>query len=1051
MLRMPEPWDYLIVTAANAIQAAAYEAQIQLRRRIGQLAEVGSVLVVADREGKRIGSGGSTVDCLRHVVDRERRDPSLSAEAILSRLRILIVHAGGDSRRLPAYSACGKIFVPLPGESYTALGSTLFDRIVRSFLSLPAGPRGAGQVVVTSGDALLTFDPASLQFSQIGMTVLGTYTTPEEAARHGVFCPDNNGAVRLFLQKPSVADQVIAGALDRRGQAVLDVGVMSFDASAAARILQSFCIMDGSMPWKPALEQAVLAHGIDLYREICCALGTQTTPELYRKAVRSSGGSLDDALLAELFVSLSPIPLRLEILRQCSFLHFGSTRQLISSAIALVTQDEGAVPVMTALAMNNDVKASGLIAGVDAWVEGCRVKAPLRLERRNVVVGVDVSEPLHLPEGACLDLSHGSDHQGKPMWFVRCYGVDDTFKHSLAEGATFCGRPLRDWMDAVGAAPADLWPSSLPEQEHTLWNARVFPVEPEQDAYLRWLWMFDAGHATPEQKRAFLAADRYSACEVATLVEQGEFHARRSSTRAAEIERSLRRLFATESSFSSRDLAFALESSEHPARLAASILALAYEHVAPKDGVAFEGFDFCRITHCLGSAIEDMAANDATELESLLPGLASELSADVKNWSDSLCLSLPHGRTARSWATRLKELAFQEIQDAILKSSLGNTDRPRNVLRPDETIWGRCPARIELAGGWTDTPPYTLEHDGEVTNTAINLNGQPPIHCYCRIIKDHVIRLNSIDSGQHLQLDTLEELLDYRRPGDPFALTKAALAISGFAPGMGDWPQEITLPEMLEAFGGGIEITTLVGIPQGSGLGTSSILGAVILGVINKMTGRSVGQKELFHDVLRLEQALTTGGGWQDQVGGCVGGSKITATRPGVFPDARIHYIPSDVLDPKLNGGCTLLYYTGLTRIAKNILQEVVGGYLNREHSVMNALAEEHLAARAVADSMSRKDLEEFGICVDAAWALQKRLCKTVTNPAIESLASRVRPFVYGMRISGAGSGGFLLMVCKSPKDAAHVREMLESEPLNERSRFFDFEVNNAGLEVTTC
>jgi galactokinase/mevalonate kinase-like predicted kinase len=157
------------------------------------------------------------------------------------------------------------------------------------------------------------------------------------------------------------------------------------------------------------------------------------------------------------------------------------------------------------------------------------------------------------------------------------------------------------------------------------------------------------------------------------------------------------------------------------------------------------------------------------------------------------------------------------------------------------------------------------------------------------------------------------------------------------------------------------------------------------------------------------------------------------------------------VLDPRLNGGCTLLYYTGLTRIAKNILKEIVGGYLNRDRRIMEALAEEHLAARSTADAMARKDIEAFAASLDHAWELQKRLCGTVTNPAIEKLFARVRPFVHGMRISGAGSGGFLLMVAKSPTDAACIRQMLEDKPHNDRSRFFDFEVNNAGLEVTTC
>ena len=42
----------------------------------------------------------------------------------------------------------------------------------------------------------------------------------------------------------------------------------------------------------------------------------------------------------------------------------------------------------------------------------------------------------------------------------------------------------------------------------------------------------------------------------------------------------------------------------------------------------------------------------------------------------------------------------------------------------------------------------------------------------------------------------------------------------------------------------------------------------------------------------------------------------------------------------------------------------------------------------------------------------------------------------------GAGGGGFLLMICKSPGDATDVRRMLEAEPSNERARFFDFDVS---------
>ena len=44
-----------------------------------------------------------------------------------------------------------------------------------------------------------------------------------------------------------------------------------------------------------------------------------------------------------------------------------------------------------------------------------------------------------------------------------------------------------------------------------------------------------------------------------------------------------------------------------------------------------------------------------------------------------------------------------------------------------------------------------------------------------------------------------------------------------------------------------------------------------------------------------------------------------------------------------------------------------------------------------------------------------------------------------------------MMMICKSPDDAAAIRRSLLEKPLNDRSRFFDFSINNAGLEITTC
>jgi galactokinase/mevalonate kinase-like predicted kinase len=379
-------------------------------------------------------------------------------------------------------------------------------------------------------------------------------------------------------------------------------------------------------------------------------------------------------------------------------------------------------------------------------------------------------------------------------------------------------------------------------------------------------------------------------------------------------------------------------------------------------------------------------------------------------------LGLSWGKKGReqAWGDRARQAAFEHLGGAIVRSGHGRTEPPRNALRDDEIVWGRAPARLDLAGGWTDTPPYSLERGGCVANAAVNLNGQAPIQAYARVIPEPEIRINSIDHSVRIVIRELDELLDYRQPASRFGLAKAALALCGFSPAEAAWKKGTTLRRMLRGFGGGIELTTLAAIPSGSGLGTSSIMGAVLISVISRMTGRELSPRELFHAVLKLEQELTTGGGWQDQVGGVIGGVKVIRTEPGMVPDPLIHFVPADILDPRTNGGLTLLYYTGLRRLAKNILADVVGSYLSRDRGAMRVLSELHAFPPLMAEAMSQKSVERFGRLIDGAWRLKKGLDPESTTPLVEAILKRVAGHNFGATLLGAGGGGFLLLVCKS-------------------------------------
>lgn len=140
--------------------------------------------------------------------------------------------------------------------------------------------------------------------------------------------------------------------------------------------------------------------------------------------------------------------------------------------------------------------------------------------------------------------------------------------------------------------------------------------------------------------------------------------------------------------------------------------------------------------------------------------------------------------------------------------------------------------RIDVAGGWTDTPPYSLYSGGSVVNLAIELNGQPPLQVYVKPCHEFHIVLRSIDMGAVEVIRSYEELQDYKKVGSPFSIPKAALTLAGFSP-LFAAESHASLEKHLKAFGSGLEITLLAAIPAGSGLGTSSILASTVLGAIN--------------------------------------------------------------------------------------------------------------------------------------------------------------------------------------------------------------------------
>jgi Predicted kinase related to galactokinase and mevalonate kinase len=395
--------------------------------------------------------------------------------------------------------------------------------------------------------------------------------------------------------------------------------------------------------------------------------------------------------------------------------------------------------------------------------------------------------------------------------------------------------------------------------------------------------------------------------------------------------------------------------------------------------------------------------------------------------------------------SREEMAAFELLRDEILSELKGRRPHPRLNVYSDQIVWGRSPVRIDLAGGWTDTPPYSLYTGGSVVNMAIELNGQQPLQVYVKPSSDYRIVLRSIDLGASEIVEDFESLSCYHTVGSPFSIPKAALTLAGFAPRT----SSDTLTEFLHDFGSGIEITLLSAIPAGSGLGTSSILAATVLGALSEFCGIGWDEGEISHRTLALEQLLTTGGGWQDQYGGVLGGVKLLRTEEGITQRPSVSWLPSRIFTSTEFKPCHLLYYTGLTRTAKGILAEIVRGMFLNSNSHLSILSEMRAHSLATAEAIQRNDFHLYGRMIAKTWSQNKRLDSGTEPPAVADIVSRVSDLTLGYKLPGAGGGGYLYMVAKDPQAAARIRSILTECPPNSRARFVEMTLSDTGFQVS--
>ncbi|MBR4765398.1 MAG: fucokinase [Clostridia bacterium] len=370
-----------------------------------------------------------------------------------------------------------------------------------------------------------------------------------------------------------------------------------------------------------------------------------------------------------------------------------------------------------------------------------------------------------------------------------------------------------------------------------------------------------------------------------------------------------------------------------------------------------------------------------------------------------------------------KSKAFEIISDSIIKSDIKCKQFNDSLKIKKDKVVVNLPLRVNWGGGWTDTPPYCLENGGKVLNAAISLNGKLPVEVTIIKIPEKRIIFDSRDMDVYGEFDSIEPLQDTGNPFDSFALQKACLLACGVIPESGS-----NLTEILDRLGGGFEMhSEVTGVPKGSGLGTSSILAAACVKAVSEFFGIEYIESDLINRVLAMEQIMSTGGGWQDQVGGLVKGIKLISSKKGMNQELKVKNIAiSNSAKAELNERFCLIY-TGQRRLARNLLRDVVGRYIGNISESVDAHAQIKLLADEMSDALTSDDIDRFAQLLNEHWEFSKKIDVGTTNTLVEQIFLAIEDLIDGRFICGAGGGGFLQVILKKGITKGDVHNRLKS------------------------
>lgn len=928
-------WDYVILTASNEQQAEGFRRQIEERK--GFLPKTTKFVAIPDRDGKRVGSGGATLEVLKYLHE---------AEGTFQNLRVLVIHSGGDSKRVPQYSALGKLFSPVPHQLPNGRSSTLFDEFMICMSSVPSRIREG--MMLLSGDVLLLFNPLQIDYNGEGAAAISFKEKAETGKNHGVYLRGENGNVKCCLQKKPVEELRRVGAINEAGCVDIDTGALLFSRQMMESL---YSLVSNEQLYDKYVNEKTR---LSLYADFLYPLAEDATLESFYLE-KPEGEFCPELTEARKHVWDVLRPYRMKLLRlaPARFIHFGTTHEileLMSGGVEEYKALDWSRLVNSSIANEtagyNSILNTQAQIGEKCYLEVSYVHGAAKVGSHCVLSFVDVHDEV-IPDNVVL---HGlKQRNGK--FVVRIFGMNDNPKENKVFGLNLD--------DVAQKLNVQLWNQ---DEKHTLWSAALYPEKNTiREAIQAALNLYALLHGTGDVQ-SWQKAERKSLC---------------SGFQAADPD-----------------------------------AIIAWNH-RMQDLVAMD-----EIAKAIAQRVP---ARQLKKMKSLTPIQQQWLSKRLEkaNFSEKVRLHYYLGVILQDENEVQK--CFQTIQTEVLQATIHNLqyNTEARIVKDIHTV--QLPLRVNWGGGWSDTPPYCNENGGTVLNMAILLNGEKPVTVTLEKIEERKIVFDSRDMDIHGEFTEIEELQRTGDPFDPFALQKACLLACGIIPKEGH-----DLQAILNRLGGGFVMhSEVTNVPKGSGLGTSSILSAACVKAVFDFMGIAYTEDDLYAHVLAMEQIMSTGGGWQDQVGGMTPGLKYITSRPGIDQQLKVTHveIPEEAKKELEERFC--LIYTGQRRLARNLLRDVIGRYVGNEPDSLFALEEIQKTAALMRFELERGNIDGFAKLLDAHWDLSRKVDAGSSNTLIEQIFSSIEPMIDGKLVCGAGGGGFLQVILKKGVTKQQVAERL--------------------------